>query len=843
MKKDEGFFPVIKISIFYILFSGLWILLSDRILDTFISDKHTLSLFQTYKGLFFVIISTLLIFLAIRSELRNNIKIREALKGSEARFRCLIESSQEGIFAYDTKMTYTSWNEAMESITGTSKDEVIGKKPSDIFPFFEESGMSECFRNAVKGTPTFQAEIPFDVPEIEKGGFLECSHFPLYDSETNIVGGMGIVRDITKRKNFEKDLKDSEELNNNILESMSDGIIVLDKNYHFTKWNKAMELISKIPREAVLGRKKHPWDVFNEIDENKERELLDKAMKGELITRRDHIYLKPDGIKFITNETFLPLRNEENEITGILVIIKDITETHLAKEKIRKSEEKYKNLFEETKDVVFIASTSGRLLDINSAGIELFGYAEKDKLLKGDIALDLFLKKTDFEQFKKTLYKQGFVKDYTLFLKNKDSHPIIVKATVNTVLNNVGEIIGFHGIMHDISEQKKFEQQMFQVQKMESISHFAGGIANDFKNILAGILGNASFLSMKISADSPLINFVTAIEKSAKRASHLIEELLIFSEGSKLKKDEKSQVSLNYIITECLKILRRRINDNISITTNLTKEDPDILADAGEIHQIIMNLLMNAGDAMPNGGSLSIETNIIDLMEDYESYHINAKPGIYASLTIKDTGSGIPQEDFNKIFEPFYTKRDHPERTGLGLTMVYGLVRNHGGFINVNSEINKGSQFIIYLPIFVYHEDKQDLEEEEENEINGGNETILIVDDEEVVRNLTKMILESYGYKIAVAENGEDGIEIYKEKKDEINLIILDLVLPTISGQETMKQIFEINPNAKIIISSGYKESSKKFKEEKDKVIDLIEKPFKAAVLLSKVRNALDLKK
>ncbi|MEW6326971.1 MAG: response regulator [Thermodesulfobacteriota bacterium] len=384
-------------------------------------------------------------------------------------------------------------------------------------------------------------------------------------------------------------------------------------------------------------------------------------------------------------------------------------------------------------------------------------------------------------------------------------------------------------------EKEILQEQLFQAQKMEAIGTLAGGIAHDFNNLLSGILGYASYGKMLLSEGHPVYRHIEIIEKSAERAAELVRQMLGFARGGKY---QVRKVNCNQIIEEVVRLLSRTIDKSISIETHLTPDLAPILADMVQIQQVILNICINARDAMPQGGRLILETANVTLDEVYAWKHLGATPGRYILISISDTGIGMESAVKKRIFEPFFTTKEKGKGTGLGLAMVYGIVKSHGGYVNFYSEKGRGTRFNVYLPIA--RGDEFDIPATGPTAIPEGKETIFLIDDEEVIRDMGKEVLESLGYKVLLARDGSEALEIYAEKKDVIDLVILDIVMPRIGGKKTFKKLKEINPKIKVIISSGYSVNGEAQDMLNSGACGFIQKPYRVDELSAIVRQALD---
>ena len=397
-----------------------------------------------------------------------------------------------------------------------------------------------------------------------------------------------------------------------------------------------------------------------------------------------------------------------------------------------------------------------------------------------------------------------------------------------------GELTMVIEYVRDISERKLLEERFIQAQKMESIGLLAGGIAHDFNNILGGILGYASWLKTNIQGDHPFFRPVDTIEKSASRAAELTAQLLAFARGGKY---DLRPCSLNGVVGESLKILSGTLDKSIAIETDLNQSLPTVEIDASQIQQVLMNLCVNARDAMPGGGLLTIQSSVARLSESDARNQPDAKAGWFAVLAVSDTGVGMDAVVKGRIFEPFFTTKEKGKGTGLGLSMVYGVVKNHGGFINVYSEPGQGSTFKIYLPLSGKPEA---VEAAPERELAGGHEEILVIDDEEAIRQVAADILGSYGYRVSLAADGAEGVALFRKNRKRTHMVLLDMVMPRQGGRETFLQLQEIDPQVRVLFSTGYSQNEKVNEIMALGVRGFIQKPYQVRDLLAKVREVLD---
>jgi len=509
----------------------------------------------------------------------------------------------------------------------------------------------------------------------------------------------------------------------------------------------------------------------------------------------------------------------------------DITERKRAEDELRDSEERLTTILDSLQaGIVCINAEKHTIVDANPAAIEMIG-APKEQII-GHVC-HKYICPAEEGKCPITDFGQEVDNSERILLTANGKEIPILKTATPILLGGQAHLLD---IFIDITEKKGLEAQLQQAQKMEAIGTLAGGIAHDFNNILQTISGYSQILLMGKKADNPDYEKLEAIEKSTQRASDLTKRLLIFSRKveSKLR-----PMDLNKETEQVSKMLERTIPKMVNIELHLTENLNIVNADPAQIEQILMNISVNARDAMPHGGRLIFETENIVLDEHYCKIHLGSKPGHYVKLSISDTGHGMDKEILQHIFDPFYTTKETGKGTGLGLAMVYGIVKSHNGYIMCYSEPGVGTTFKIYFPVI-----KKEIEisepREEQFPIKGGNETILLVDDEKAIRELGKVTLAKFGYTVLMASDGETALEIYRENQKEISLVILDIIMPGIGGKKCLEELLKINPELRVIISSGYTMDGPSKEVLKVGAKGFISKPYNISQILKAVREVLD---
>lgn len=654
--------------------------------------------------------------------------------------------------------------------------------------------------------------------------------------------------------NFEK-LSKQNEL---ILNSAGEGIFGLDINGRVIFVNPSASKMLGYTENELIGEFHHEKVHHSKADGSlypvQECPIYAACKDGKTHHGTNEVFWRKDGsklpIEYFSNPIF-----ENGKIVGAVVTFKDISERldlqrelnskicqleflwsaeKKAEEAKRESQRMYSALFCDSRDAIFITNTEGSFIDANQSAIDLFGY-NLSELYKMTI-FDLFIDNHKVELFKDSIMKNGSLRDFEVDIIRKDRKERKCLISASLRFDDDNNIIGYHGIVHDITEYKLLEQQLMHAQKLEAIGQLAGGVAHDFNNILTAISGFASLMLIENNDNEQINQYAKQILTSVDKASALTRTLLSFSRKQSI---DLKPLNLNDIVINIEKILTRIIGEDIELKISISNRDLIIMGDAGQIDQIIMNLATNSRDAMPNGGRITISTSSIRIDEDFIKMHGYGTPGEYAILIFEDNGIGIDESIKDRIFEPFFTTKDIGKGTGLGLSIVYGVVKQHKGYINVYSEINKGTTFKIYFPLI----SEEYIRKEEDQMLfyaKYGNETILVAEDDPQIREFLKRLLEGFGYKTILANDGQEAIELYKKYSDNISLLLFDVVMPRKDGKQAYDEIKLLNPNIKAIFSSGYKTDILYQKGISENDTDFVFKPISPNDLLLKIRKVLD---
>ncbi|MFH1117843.1 MAG: PAS domain S-box protein [Pseudomonadota bacterium] len=768
-------------------------------------------------------------------------RAQEALKESEQRLAQIIEFLPDAFFAIDRNGRVTTWNLAMERLTGVKAYEILGKGDYEYaLPFYGERRpvLIDLVINRDKPTEdryVFVREEGDNILVSETGAdtlklggrSLWNTARPLYDDQGELIGSIEVIRDITDRKNAEEALRKSEEHYRNFFDNallglfrarLSDGV--------FMEINAKGAQQIGLPAEEIVGRLRTA-DLYRSPDLL--RELVAKlAREGEVQGEEAELRLS-DGRRavFALSARAYP---DEGFAEGAIL---DITDRKNAEEALRASEERFRSVMDASLTGVFVAQDTV-FTYVNPEMARLFGYAPEEMV--GKLGPPDMVIPEQQEMLRDRLRSRhrgvpGEPYEFKGLRKDGTAFDGLVYPTPITLMGRPAAA----GTIMDITETKRLERQLHQAQKLEALGTLAGGVAHDFNNLLQVILGYSDMMLLTKNKQDPDYKRLLTIRQTAKDGAELVKGLLAFARKARI---DLRPLNLNQVVERVREMLSRTIPKMIEIDLDLAHEVKTINADPGQMEQILLNLAINARDAMPEGGTLIIETKNVVLEEEYANTHLDVKSGEYVLLSISDNGHGMEKEVLNKVFEPFFTTKEVGKGTGLGLATVFGIVKTHGGHITCYSEPGMGTTFKIYLPVL-----STALEPDVEMtaEMTAfGTETILLVDDEERLRDMGEMMLAQFGYKVLTAGNGKEALEVYRLNKDHISLVILDLIMPEMGGKQCLEQLLKIDPTVRAIIASGYSMNGVSKDALQGGAVGFISKPYEAKAFLREVRNALD---
>jgi two-component system NtrC family sensor kinase len=783
--------------------------------------------------------STGMVFVA--KDIADRIRTETSLRESEERFRLLVEDVKDyAIIMLDPAGNVMSWNLGAKRIKGYRDEEIIGRHFSRFYP--EE--------DVQQGKPQRELERAAADGRFEDEGWRirkDGSRFwanvaisALRDKTGQLRGFSKITRDITERKRADEALRKSEEHFRALIENGSDIISELDEHGTILYESPSVERVLGHRPSDMHGKKAfefiHPDDIAVVAN------AISQGMSEPGATYSVEYRFRHQDGTWRTMESVGKFFISSSGAMGAIVNSRDITERKRAEAALRESEAFIQDILATVDEAFVVIDRDYRILTANKAyctqagkslatiiGQHCYEISHHATRPCHELEQGCACNRT-FETGESTVSVHTHT-DETGKLTHKDVKTFAIKG-------KSGEITTIIEVINDITEKTALENQLRHAQKLEGIGTLAGGIAHDFNNILSAIIGYGHVTLMKMPKDDPLRMNIEHIMESADRAAALTQSLLAFS---RKQITNRKPVELNSVLRKVEKFLVRVIGEDVAVRLALAEGALTIFADAGQLEQVFMNLATNARDAMPHGGSFTIETSIKELDGGFVSAHGYGKLGTYAMISATDTGVGMTEETRRKIFEPFFTTKEVGKGTGLGLAMVYGIIKQHEGFINVYSETGKGTTFKIYLPLIKTEAmEKQPIITAEYSK--GGTETILLAEDDPAVRKLTLLVLEQMGYTVIIANDGEEAITKFMENKDRIQLLLFDIIMPKMNGRAAYEEIKKTKPDIPVLFASGYSPDMLSEKALIEKGAAIVYKPSSPLELSKKVRDVLDRK-
>jgi PAS domain S-box-containing protein len=770
----------------------------------------------------------------------NRKQSEAGLRESEERYRTLVDQLPAVTFrlALDQENSTTFISRQTEQILGFTAREWVDDPKLWIKQVHSDdrTKCSEGLKKVAAGNGPVQQEYRMHT----KDGKLIWAYEHLEqikDGEGNPLFIQGVMLDITERKQAEGELVLLSRKHSLVLNSTAEGILGFDLNGNHTFVNSAAAHALGYKPEEIIGRSGHSLWHHTKPDGNpypaKECQICSAIVDKMVHRSTSEVFWRKDGTSFPVEYASTPII-EQGHTVGSVITFMDITARKQAEESLKLSEEKYRSLVEQISDVIFMLDPSGMIQYISPAIERMTRYAVDEitgqpfsKFIHPDDLPDLM------KVFHSRLQETGGPYEYRLIDKN--GGVIFVRSTSRPLSEGGGDPLGLIGSLTDITQAKQMAGQLQQAQKMEAIGQLAGGIAHDFNNLLAGIIGQAEMLQIKLINQPSLALLAEKILTTAEHAASLTRQLLTFA-----RKGNYQQVPVNIhrIVAEVAGILGNTVNKNINVRQALSTNPCTVLGDPSMLENALLNLCINARDAMPKGGNLNIATQVAELDEHYVKNHSYKIPtGKYIRISVSDTGQGMSREIQTHLFEPFFTTKEQGRGTGLGLASVYGYVKAHNGSIEVYSEEGQGSTFNIYLPLAETHPEKTDETANEPAQKGTGN--ILLVDDEETIRDITSQMLEDQGYKVITLANGLEAVNHYREHFREIDLVILDMIMPKMNGHDAFIKMKEINPGVRALLSSGYSIQEEAQDLMNSGVRGFLQKPYRLAELTQLINQAL----
>jgi two-component system cell cycle sensor histidine kinase/response regulator CckA len=629
-------------------------------------------------------------------------------------------------------------------------------------------------------------------------------------------------------------LAEREELFHLISENAADMLAVVDMEGRRIYNSHAYQKILGYSPEEL--KNSSSLDQVHPEDRDRVKEAAAEARRTGIGKNLEYRIRHKDGTWRVLESTSSVICNARGEPDKLVIVNRDITERKRASQALRLSEASFRSVIENAPYGIYRAHASGKMLLVNPALQKMLGYDSEDEMLRLDLITDVH---RDPLEYQKSINLFANQRDFThveVEWKRKDGTPIRARCTGRLVKDGGQGEDHFEVFAEDVTEKLLLERQLRMAQKMEAVGRLSGGIAHDFNNLLGVIIGYSQVLKRSLPAGTPLFEHAEEIEKAGQRAATLTRQLLAFSRQQLLA---PAVLDLNSLLSEMEKMLPRLIGEDIELVMALDPAIGRVKADQGQIEQVVMNLVVNARDAMPRGGKVIVETGNATLDETYTRHHPGSRAGDYVMFSVTDTGTGIDSETLAHIFEPFFTTKERGKGTGLGLATVYGVVKQSGGYVWVDSKLENGSSFKVYLPRIEAPVSVPD-HAAPPAEIFGGTETVLLVEDADALRKLTHVLLERNGYRVLAAANGTEALQMMQEKPERIDLLLTDVIMPGIDGRTLAKRLELLQPGLKVLYVSGYTDAAIVGHGAFESGACLLLKPFSEESLIQKVREVLD---
>ncbi|MCE0482834.1 MAG: PAS domain S-box protein [Methylacidiphilales bacterium] len=764
-------------------------------------------------------------FTVILREISERVKADATIR----RFATIVQNSEDAIISKTLEGVITSWNPAAERMFGYTGAEAIGQPITLIFPPEQYDEETELLAKIGRGEFVHH----YETVRVRKDGTklnVSATISPLKDGTGKIIGASKILRDITEQKKAEEQLR----LLRSCIANINDIVVVVEaeplrgKGPKIVFVNEALERLTGYTPSETIGTHVHSFLSSGKTDPKIHDEIRAALAKRKPIRRQ--IYSQGlNGKEYCMDVEISPVYDAKGRCTHFVGIHRDVTEF----KRILQQTQEQAALLNQTQDAILVRDLGGRILFWNKAAERIYGWTVEEAL-GNNVAELVNLDLVKFQEANATVIELG---EWSGELRHisKNRRELIIEARWSVLRDSEGNPTSVLAVNTDVTEKRKIETQFMRAQRMESIGILAGGIAHDLNNILAPIVLSLDMLKERLSdPESKLI--LETIEMSARRGTEIVRQVLSFARGMD---GDRIEIQPKYLMKDLERIVKDTFPKDIRLQLILPEQSWTVRGDPTQIHQILLNLCVNARDAMQNGGALTVSADNRVLDEQYVAMNIDAKAGPYVVLSVTDSGCGIPPENLEKIFEPFFTTKEIGKGTGLGLSTVMAIVKSHHGFINVYSEPNVGTTFKIYLPAAsTVTESGEDVSLVADLP-RGNGETVLIVDDEAAILVITGQTLEAFGYRILKAGNGAEAVAIYAQHQKEIDVVLTDMAMPVMDGAATIYALLRINPNLKIIAASGLYANGGVMKATNAGVKHFITKPYTASILLATLRDIL----
>ncbi len=743
--------------------------------------------------------------------------------------RTLINAIPEGLFFKDCASRFILANRAVAEVMGTEDPEdLIGKTDHDFYPkeMADEFLADEkaIFRDR-KGV--FEKLEPKTIKG--KRRWLLVSKLPVFDNAGAVVGLVGISRDITESRQRGEELQNERNRLRTLIDMLPHSVYMKDTACRKTMANPVDVEILRCGSEAeVLG--KTDFELFPcEVATSFHRDDQAVIQSGKPVIDREEFYIDAQGHKRWLLTSKVPMKDTEGAVIGLIGVGRDIT---LLKEREAKIREQAQ-LLDISSDAITVRDDSNRIRYWNRSAEKLYGWSAQEAIGKDEDELLHSKRPGEPKEALRAVMEKGvWVGD--LHSVTRDGREILGEARWTLIRDEISSPFSILCVSTDITERRAVQAQLLRAQRLESLGTLAGGIAHDLNNVLTPIISGLETIEPAITDESAK-HILATIVRSAQRGAGVIRQVLGFARGVE---GEHKEVLLKGVLEEVVGIVRETFPKSIEVLLDTAADIPPVMGSPTQLHQVLMNLCVNARDAMPEGGRLGISARCAQLDEAYARMHLDARPIAYVMVEVEDTGTGMSAEVIDKIFDPFFTTKAPGKGTGLGLSTSLTIVKGHGGFINVYSEPGRGSSFKVYLP--AAESAKKDADPgAPKRSASGKGEIILVVDDEEAVRETTKCALEQHGYKVITVSDGTEAVASFVEHRKEIHCVITDMMMPHMDGAATIRTIRKLEPGVKMIATSGLPSNGYIAEARGLGALAFLAKPYETELLVRTVAEVL----
>ncbi len=780
------------------------------------------------------------------TDISERMAAQEALRQNEMQLRTIVESVPECIKLLDLDGKLLKMNPSGMRMLGCDSFELIqNKRVIDLVSDEHKQEFQKCIDRVASGE---QSELQFEIINFNGDRrWMDMKAVPIRDTDDVVVAVLGVTRDESERRSSVEALRKSEEKFRELFENANDLIYTHDLNGRYTSLNRAGELITGYNRDEIDKLNIREIVAPEYLDES--LKMLSDKLKGETRSTTYEVAIISKDDRRVMLDLSTRLIYEDGNPVGIQGIARDITEKKLAEEALRKSESQLRIITNTVPVLIAYFDTNRICRYANDSYAEWFGRSLDETIGRSILSL---LGDSKYEQmsheFDRVLDGEEFTFERkTLTVRSSDPIDMYRYMRISYVPERAAndDITGFYFFAIDLTDAKraevalrKSEEQLIQAQKLESIGRLAGGIAHDFNNMLTAINGYSELTLRRMHLGDPLRHNLEEIRKAGERSAELTNQLLAFSRKQIM---QPRLLDINKSLGDLMPMLERLIGEDVQLRTSFARNTGSVKVDPGQLSQVVLNLVVNARDSMPAGGTITIETGRDELLEGTDQTGLQIAAGTYSYIAIVDSGIGMDEQTVKHIFEPFFTTKEVGKGTGLGLSTVHGIVVQSGGHLKVQSALNMGSRFEVFLPA---EADQKAPSEVDENGSSFfvGTETILLVEDEETVRDLGREVLESCGYTVLIARDGRDALDVLQKKGDQIALMMTDVVMPKMGGYELAENTANRFPHVKILFSSGYDDNAIVQQGVLREGTNFIQKPFSFDALALKIRELLDQK-